>query len=92
LSVELRELNQLKKLDLEDNKIANIQVNTFRDQKNLETMDLSNNNLVYLHLDLFNPLKNLHFLDLTGNKELKISPEYKNAIAKKIASGAEIDL
>lgn len=91
ISVEFGRLFSLKKLDLEENQISTIHDNAFRDLKNLETLDLADNDLLHLPLRLFTSLKNLHFLDIAGNTRFKLLPQYKDAILKKIARGAEIE-
>jgi Leucine-rich repeat (LRR) protein len=60
-------LSNLVKLDLSNNLISSIELNTFKYLQQLETLDLSNNKLVYLSNAVFSGLKNLKNLILKSN-------------------------
>jgi hypothetical protein len=72
-------LNNLKKLKLNMNKIRSLDEGVFSYLNKLEDLDLSRNNISYLHKDLFVDLTSLKYLDLADNGISKIeSFTFKN--------------
>jgi Leucine-rich repeat (LRR) protein len=65
--LELFYLNNLEVLNLEDNKISEIESNAFNSLISLQALILSKNRLDYLQRDLFNVLDNLKYLYLSQN-------------------------
>ncbi|CAH0590056.1 unnamed protein product [Chrysodeixis includens] len=72
ISSEFHELNNLKKLYLQNNRISVIEDDSFMNSKNLVYLNLKNNRLKLLNLTLTN-LKALKVLDISNNFLLKLS-------------------
>ncbi|KAK2578874.1 hypothetical protein KPH14_009742 [Odynerus spinipes] len=70
----LRNLTNLKHLDLSDGDMKNIEPGTFRTLSNLKSLDLANNRLEYLDLSSLEGLNELRSLNLRRNNIAQLPP------------------
>ena len=69
------------KLDLSNNLIETIELNTFKQLPELETLDLSNNKIVYLSNAVFSGLKSLKSLILKSNLISNLVPNQFSSLS-----------
>jgi hypothetical protein len=68
LKNHLKDLRNLKFLNLEHNKIVSIDSSAFEDNEKLERIDLQSNKIEYLNAGIFSPLLSLRILYLCENQ------------------------
>lgn len=64
---DVKDFDELRVLDLSNNRISRIQIDTFCDFKMLESLQLSHNFLMEIHRNHFDRLNELSTLDLSSN-------------------------
>lgn len=93
--LEIVDLSHNRLVSLPDDLFAPLQAHEIYKSNypgmNLTFLDVSNNGIAHLPLQFFKNLKKLQFLDISNNP-FKPTPGYKNAILKRMAEGALIDV
>ena len=80
LNTDEEGLTKLKKLDLSNHKITNIEPNTFNQLSNIEYLILSHNKIKNIKPNTFNGLSNLKYLYLRDNEITEIEPNAFNGL------------
>ena len=81
LNTDEEGLTKLKKLDLSNHKITNIEPNTFNQLSNIEYLILSHNKIKNIKPNTFNGLSNLKYLYLRDNEITEIEPNAFNGLS-----------
>ena len=84
----LKKLTNLKTLEISNNNLGQIPINTFQDFNNLEKLILTGNKLKALSKDMFTGLDNLYLLDLSENQISDLT----NNVFQKLSMIADIRL